>query len=153
MPESFAIADLLASVDNESPRMKTILRECLNPTSPSKRPKASDVSARLLDEYNDSCAGPMIANEAKILVNKCRQLVAHCRIDHSLSAKVKLERADVAALVELRDSWDDDGFNLCLAPEVSFILGAGIYLGLIEANDAQVPFSIVGRGAGDMEGY
>lgn len=153
LPTTFKAADLLASLGNESNRIKSLIGECLNTAWPSKRPQASEVAARLLDEYNDSSARGKDPDDGILeLLSRSRKLVDDRRRNHSTPVKEKFMKNDIKALVDLRDSWDEPDSNLRLAPEVSFLLGAGIYWGLIDVNDAQVPFSVVGRGTGPRDG-
>jgi hypothetical protein len=151
LPTAFTPADLMVTLNRESNRMKALISECLNADRPSKRPRASDVAARLLKEYNDNAAhGKARANLSLALLSRCRQPVDDCRRNHSTPPKEKLAKEDVTSLIDLQDSWDERGSDLRLAPEVSFLLG--IYWGLIDVNDAQVPFSVVGRGTGTRNG-
>ena len=140
-------------MEHESKSLKALIGACLNTSSPSKRPQSSEVAARLLDEYNDSAAKQEVHKDlASDLLSRSRQLIHNRRRNHSTPPKDKFRPEDVKVLIDLRDSWDDTGSDLRLAPEVSFLLGAGIYWDLVDINDAQVPCSVVGRGAGPREG-
>ena len=112
------------------------------------------MAARLLDECNDSHARTNErANDTMELLSRIRKLLHDRRRNHSYPPKEKFMKEDVKALVDLRGSWEDPGSDLRLAPEVSFLLGAGVYWDLMDVNDAQAPFSVVGRGTGLLEGF
>ena len=138
---------------HESKSLKALITACLNTSSPSMRPPSSEVAARLLDEYNDSAAKQKVHNDLSLnLLSRSRQLIHNRRRNHSAPPNEKFRPEDVKTLIGLRDSWDDAGSDLRLAPEVSFLLGAGIYWDLVDINDAQVAYSVVGRGTGPREG-
>lgn len=143
----------MAAMEHESTSMKTLIGACLNISLPSKRPRSSEIAARLLDEYNDSTAKEKVGKDVVLdLLSRSRQLIHNRRRDHSTPHHDKISQEDVNTLIGLRDSWDEAGSDLRLAPEVSFLLGAGIYWNLVDVNNAQVPYSVVGRGTGPRDG-
>lgn len=156
LPSKFKTADLRkifnkeSILEKESERIQGIIYGCLNVT-PSKRLHSGDVASRLLDEYNDSCARNTPHDEA---ISRTRELIDERRLDHTSPRKLKhkIQKADVDVLVGLRDSWDEGGLGFQFAPEVSFLIGAGILWDLIDVNDVQVSSSIVGRGPGPTGG-
>ena len=156
LPSKFKPADLWTTftLEKESERIKGIIHECLN-VKPSKRPHSSDVASRLLDEYNDSCARNTPQDDViSAAISRGRKLVDELRLYHTSpkKPKPKFHKGDVDVLLGLRGSWDESGLGFQLAPEVSFLLGAGIFWELIDVNDVQVSSSIVGRGTGPTGG-
>jgi serine/threonine protein kinase len=154
LPSTPETTNLLKALEKESYRIRSIIRECLN-TTPSKRPQTGDVASRLLDEYNDSCARKTHQDELiSAAVSRSRQLVADRRLNHSSTRKQKekIEKSDIEVLVDLRDSWDEIGSGFRLAPEVSFLIGAGIFWDLIDVNDVEVSSNVVSRGFEPRDG-
>jgi serine/threonine protein kinase len=146
--------NLLKTLEKESHRIRSIIQECLN-TTPSKRPQAGDVASRLLDEYNDSCAGKTPRDELiSAVISRSRQLVADRRLNRSSSPKPKekIEKSDIEVLMDLRNSWDESGSGFRLAPEASFLVGAGIFWDLMDVNDVQVSSNVVSRGFESKDG-
>lgn len=162
LPSRFKAADLWttfekkSTLEKESERIQGIIGECLN-IVPSKRPPSGIVASRLLDEYNDSCARNTFQDNAILeAISRGRKLVDERRLDHRSPQKPKnkFQRADVDVLVGFRGSWDESGPGFRLAPDVSFLIGAGIFWDLIDVNinGVQVSSSIVGRGTGPADG-
>jgi len=132
------------------PAIKVLLEGCFAST-PSKRTPAFELAQRLLDEYNDSCA--RLANTAIYdVIRRCRSLVEARRIDHSKSSDIVYSESDTATLMEFDDSWDDSGSNFRLAPEATFIIGAGILWDLIKLDQIQIPSTIISRGSSFPKG-
>ena len=154
LPETFEVTDLIADLDDESKHIKTLVCGCLS-FKPSIRPLASEVRARLLAEYNDSCARATDGGDGILeLLSRTRKLVDDRRRSHAGLPKEKVGNEEVKALVDLRDCWDESGSeSLRLAPEISFLLGAGIYWDLIDVKDAEVSIGVVGRGTRSREGF
>jgi len=153
LPETVKVTDVITDLGGESDRIKALVRGCLS-SQPSIRPQASEVRARLLDEYNDSCARANYSSDGILeRLSRTRKLVDDRRRNHAEPPKEKLHNEEVKALVDLRGSWDESGSDLRLAPEISFLLGAGIYWDLIDVNAADVSIGVVGRGTGRREGF
>ena len=83
------------------------------------------------------------------LLEKCREVVHSRRVDHSKPGPPQyvLSKSDTATLLQLEDSWDDPGSDLRLAPEVRFLIGAGILWDLIDVNYVKDRATIVSRGS------
>ena len=107
------------------------------------------MAQRLLDEYNDSCAVVQEQSDVVAVISRCRDLVHDRRLNHVNPPTATFSKSDIAALLALQDSWDDPGSALRLAPEVAFLIGAGIEWDLVEAKDFQLTSTLVsGRGTG-----
>lgn len=120
---------------------------------PTKRPAAPDVAQCFLDLYNDSCA--RVQDEGLfVLLKKCREMVHSCRQDSAKSqaSGPVLSESDIAILLLYEDSWDDIGSNLRLAPETSFLLGAGIFWNFIDTENVEVPHTRVSRTTASPKG-
>src|SRR5208282_6757426 len=52
LPSTFTATSLLDGLSRESNRIRKLATDCLN-ERPSKRPQASDIAQRLLDEYRE----------------------------------------------------------------------------------------------------
>jgi len=151
LPEAFNPELMKANLGGESdPSIKVLLEGCFAST-PSKRTPAFELAQRLLDEYNDGCA--RVSNTAIFdVIQRCRSLVEARRIDHSKSPDIVYSESDIATLTEFDDSWDDSGSNLRLAPEASFLIGAGILWDLITLDLIQIPAAIISRGSSVPKG-
>jgi len=137
LPSTFTATHLVGGLSRESNRIKKLATDCLN-ERPSKRPQASDVAQRLLDEYNDSCAIVRDPDIAGVL-SRCRNLVHASRLQHSKDPDSKFRDSDVSVLLDHQDSWDDDKSSLRLAPKVAYLIGASILWGLIDVDIVPVP--------------
>jgi len=104
---------------------------------PSRRPKASSVAQRLLDEYNDVCAKASIQTSAEqilALKSRCHEMVRQCRRKKDLGPV--LTSMETELLLRYEDSWDGPE-DLRLAPEISFLLGAGIFYKFVNFQDVE----------------
>jgi serine/threonine protein kinase len=148
LPSEFTPSELIEQLSGESERLKKVVADCLN-FKPSKRPRASDVHQRLLDEYNDSCAATQNPNLLAI-VSRCRQMIHDRRLNHAGEPTQTFSESDINVLLDYQDSWDDTGSALRFAPEVAFLIGAGILWDLIDIKQVQVPSTVVTRDTGSQ---
>jgi hypothetical protein len=125
----------------ESPDLvvKKLIGDCLQ-ILPSSRPKAALLTQRLLDEYNDSCARISAAQisigQLIELRRQCRTLVDECRCTRKDPSRV-LTTYETGLLFKYEDSWDEPTASLRLAPEINFLLGAGVFWGYINLEDVE----------------
>lgn len=151
LPENFtAPAIAKAFGDETDPLIIHLIGGCLA-TRPSSRLAAFEITQQLLDEYNDVCA-KIEDHEIYALVEKCRKMVHARRIDHSKVPDKALSKVEIVLLLQYVDSWDDPGSPLRLAPEASFLIGAGILWDLIDVDHVQVRPTIVSRGTVSPKG-
>jgi hypothetical protein len=132
--------------------IRQLVGDCLA-IQQKNRPKAIEIVQRFLDQYNDSCT--KTEDQATYaLLEKCRSMVSSYRRDEAepRSADFKFSRADTDALLQFEDSWDDPGSPLRLAPQVNFLIGAGIFWDLIDVTQVQIRSVVVSRGTTSPEG-
>ena len=152
LPETFDADSIKAEVNSEKEPLKGLLERCVI-SKPTQRPKAFEVAQWFLDQYNDSCA--KIENlEAASVIEKCRLLIDACRTgkDSSNGSENTYSVSDTNILLELDDSWDGPESILRLAPQASFLIGAGIFWGLINLDHIQLPDMFVSRGTSSAKG-
>lgn len=144
LPSEFNASTILEQFTNETdPSIKHLVGGCLA-IRPSSRLTAFEVAQRFLDQYNDKCA--KIEDQAiHTLVAKCRKMIHARRVDHSKPPETLLSESDVILLLHYMDSWDDPGSTLRLAPEVCFLIGAGILWEIIDADLVRVGPTVIGR--------
>jgi len=130
LPSTFTATSLLDGLSRESNRIRKLATDCLN-ERPSKRPQASDIAQRLLDEY--------------------RELVHSSHLQRSKDSD-SFRDSNISVLLNHQDSWDDDKSSLRLAPEVAYLIGAGILWGLIDINVVPVPSALEDRVPGPPNG-
>jgi hypothetical protein len=127
LPETFDAQSIKAEISNQKVPIKSLLESCLV-TKPTQRANAFEVAQWFLDQYNDACA--KIENlAAASIIDKCRSLIDARRIekDKSKEAQNMFSISDTKTLLELDDLWGCPESNLRLAPQASFLIGAGIF--------------------------
>jgi len=110
--------------------------------TPSKRPNAALVAQILLDEYNDRCAkaafGVPEVERIMTVKGKCWDLLKACRNQYwnqnteyeKVIPEKRLDEVEVFELLQSLESWNEPA-SLLLAPEMHFLIGAGVFWGFI----------------------
>src|SRR5271169_7137685 len=128
-----------------------LIGDCFD-RDPTKRPRAFELFQRLMDEYNRRCAEAEGKGSISDLLERCREKVQHCRISPDSPPKSTFSKLETSQLLEYGESWESEGSGLRLAPEVTFLIGAGLLWDLIDPHFVQVSSTVVGRGSSSIEG-
>lgn len=162
MPSDFNFDTVLDDFQYEDdPLIIHLVGDCLN-SHPSSRPNAAQVQQLFSDKHADACAKSVHSGISGIsdLLEKGRNAIDARRRGQSTSISV-LTREDVADLLAFENSWDDvesldpdneSGSLLRLAPQVKFLLGAGILWEVIDVDHVRVRPTIVSRGTNSLKG-
>lgn len=141
------ILEKYARLDNT--HLKSLIGDCFR-KSPKERPSAAVLSQRLLDEFNKMRAKLAMRQkdvmEITNLKSKCRELIFRYRKQHFEQKGQKappplmqhegsvLTDSETSILFENLDSWNEPA-SLTLAPEMSFVIGAGLFWGFIDSKN------------------
>lgn len=113
--------------------LKNLTADCLNPI-PTSRPSAAVVAQRFLDHYNDCCARQIIGEPDLVnfinLKDLCRKQLEQCRGKGEKTSIKRLSPEEIDLLLRHEDSWDHPA-GLRLAPEICFLIGAGLFYGFM----------------------
>jgi len=134
----------------DKPLPMQLFGECFQ-LIPSKRPSAALVAQNLLDEYNDRCARsaleePDVETIATVkrrswdLLKVCRNQYWDNKNDYKQVTPQRIGEQETLALLQSLESWNEPA-ELTLAPEIHFLLGAGIFWGFVDPKtvDTQGP--------------
>lgn len=153
LPTAFDSTTIIKEFSQENDSViRQLVGDCLV-IQQKNRPKAIEVVQKLLDQYNDSCT--KVEDQATYtLLEKGRSMISSCRRDETepRSPNFKFSQEDTAALLQFEDSWDEPGSPLRLAPQVNFLIGAGIFWDLIDVTRVQIRSVVVSRGTTSPEG-
>lgn len=121
-----------------NPSLKKLIGDCFAKI-PTARPASTFLAQRFLDYYNNCSAnseGTQADAEVIKIKEKCSALVHNRRLNHKTTPIMQemLTNSETLTLLHHEDSWDDAAC-LRLAPEISFLVGAGIFWGLIDTKD------------------
>ncbi len=144
--------------DENDPRITLLVSGCLE-RQPSSRPTAAQVEQLFSDQYADASA-KVEASGISALLEKGRTTIEACRAGISLPISV-FSKSETSQLLAFENSWDDSpstangessGSYLRLAPQVKFLLGAGILWGMIDVEHVHVRATVVSRGTTSLKG-
>jgi len=134
--------------------VKRLVGDCLN-TVPSARPRSSPLAQRLLDEYNDSCAkvasAQALVGDIIALTQICKELVNRCRTNREEGPARILTSTQTNLLFQYEDSWDEP-VSLRLAPEICFLIGAGLFYGYINLEDVEQNRKVIANDMRSLKG-
>lgn len=156
----------------EARHVKHLIGDIFNSRA-SQRPSAAEISKRFLDLYNDY---GLAARDAELsdLFNKTRKLIHKQRLQRCQdkmeerniglwqqnspqrvrepASDTSLTKAEVRKILQWKDSWDDPGSDLRLAPECMFILGAGILWDIVDIRHIPIESNHVSRDTNSPDG-
>jgi hypothetical protein len=125
-----------------NPSFKRIIEGCFQEL-PSKRVNAALFAQKLLDEYNDSCAKSALRHaDVEAITSaktKCWDWLKTSREQYwrknndykQVKPNGMLMETDTSILLQCLESWNEPA-GLTLAPEIHFLVGAGIFWGFID---------------------
>lgn len=158
LPVEFDYNTVLEEFEEENdPRITVLVSRCLE-RQPSSRLTAAQVEQLFSDQYADASA-QIEPSGISGLLEKGRTAIEACRAGVTLPISV-FSKDETAQILAFENSWDDfkavDGesgeSHLRLAPQVKFLLGAGILWGMIDVENVHVRATIVSHGTTSLKG-
>ena len=157
LPLDFDYSTILEDFEDENdPRITLLVSGCLE-RQPSSRPTAAQVEQLFSDQYADASA-KIESSGISALLEKGRTTIEACRAGITLPISI-FSKSETGQLLAFENSWDDSpstgessGSYLRLAPQVKFLLGAGILWGMIDVEHVHVRATVVSRGTTSLKG-
>jgi len=151
LPSEFDSHTVAETFDQElDQQIKVLLAGCFC-KRPQNRPTAQELAQRFLDKYNEECSrdDDDYAEISKLLEEGQKMIYSARRKAHGPSA---FSETGIEKLLEFETSWDEPGYPVRLAPQINFLIGAGVFWNLIPLKFVQLPATIVNRGTASPEG-
>jgi hypothetical protein len=142
---------------NEFPEVESLLRGCFL-ENPKERPRAQMLFQRFLDKYNEECAAieKLHGDVLKLLEAGHERIYKQRQYEHktieSTTLPLPFSEQEVETLLRFEKSRDGQESKLRLAPQINFVVGAGIFWDMIKVEYVHVDPTIVSRGTPSPKG-